>query len=120
MADLKGVFSRLSDNWATPKALLAALDAEFGFDDDPCPLRDTLGLLRPWGRRVFVNPPYSDIARFFLKARGEMIAGRTDLAVFLIPSRTDTRYWHTYVWDEHTHTEGRRELALLEGTPALQ
>ena len=52
-----------SDDWATPKAVYAQLDAEFHFDDDPCPLGGADqgdGLLRAWGKHVYMNPPYSD------------------------------------------------------------
>ena len=44
-----------SDNWATPKELYDKLDAEFGFDFDPCPLNtgeitpEKDGLLIEWG-----------------------------------------------------------------------
>ena len=31
-----------SDNWSTPKWFYDKLDTEFGFDYDPCPLRDGL------------------------------------------------------------------------------
>ncbi len=54
-----------SDNWETPGWLYDELDAEFGFDFDPCPIcfdeitPDKDGLLIAWGERNFVNPPYS-------------------------------------------------------------
>ena len=32
------MFSSASDRWATPRELYAALDREFGFNFDPCPL----------------------------------------------------------------------------------
>lgn len=42
-----------SDDWATPKDFYDKLDAEFGFDFDPCPLScDTEkfdGLVADWG-----------------------------------------------------------------------
>ena len=31
-------FSSASEEWATPAGVYAALDAEFHFDFDPCPL----------------------------------------------------------------------------------
>lgn len=33
----KGLFTSERQNWKTPKAFYQALDAEFGFDFDPCP-----------------------------------------------------------------------------------
>lgn len=37
---------------------------------------------------MFCNPPYSDIRPWLSKAR------EAALAVFLVPARTDTRWWH--------------------------
>ena len=88
------LFLRSSIEWATPPGLLNRLSEEFGFDDDPCPPGALDGLARPWGRRVFCNPPYSRTAEFLEKGCVEIAAGRTDVAVFLIPARTDTGWFH--------------------------
>ena len=91
-------FSSATDQWATPKAVYDALDAEFHFDFDPCPLRDEPefdGLEIDWGNTNFVNPPYSQIAKWCEKAYYEACKGKT--VVMLIPSRTDTRWWHNFV-----------------------
>lgn len=89
-------FKSERQNWKTPKAFYQALDAEFKFDDDPCPTNHKEdGLTRPWGNRSFVNPPYKDCAKWLEKGFTEFQRGKT--VVFLIPSRTDTRYWHDYV-----------------------
>ena len=87
-------FSSASDRWATPRHVYAALDAEFHFDFDPCPLdgnADGLAtLFCDWtGKRAFVNPPYGPGMSEWLQ-RGLT----ADLAVFLIPARTDTRWFH--------------------------
>lgn len=84
-------FSSATDAWSTPTDVYAALDAEFDFNFDPCPLGGTVDgtstLFVPWaGKRVFCNPPYGPGVRQFLERAVE-----ADLAVFLIPSRTDTR-----------------------------
>lgn len=89
------LFSSASDEWATPKATYDALHSEFGFQDDPCPLGgDSNGLMREWKSPCFVNPPYSDIGPWMEKAALEAAAGKT--VVLLVPSRTDTRWWHEY------------------------
>lgn len=47
--------------WLTPPGVYAALNAEFGFDFDPCPYPRPEGydaLAAPWGRMNFVNPPF--------------------------------------------------------------
>lgn len=67
-----------SDNWATPEAFYDALDAEFHFDFDPCPLHaDFNGLATPWGKRNFINPPYSRKLKeeFVIKAVRESQGG---------------------------------------------
>jgi len=79
------------DHCATPEWLYKALDAEFRFDLDPCPLtvspqRD--GLALDWtGRRVFCNPPYSKIEPWVQKAFDSQA-----LTVFLVPGRIDAKW----------------------------
>jgi len=91
----RALFSSASDNWSTPKDVYEALDREFSFNDDPCPLGGEGGLDREWGSSTFVNPPYSEIKDWCKKAYEEWKKGKT--VVMLIPSRTDTRYWHDYI-----------------------
>jgi hypothetical protein len=89
------LFSSAKEKWATPPDVYAALDAEFGFTLDPCPIEwapetHENGLSRSWaGHRVYCNPPYGPaIGAWLGKAR------EADLAVYLLPARTDTRWWH--------------------------
>lgn len=100
-------FSSRTDEWATPRAMFAALDAEFGFDLDPCASAENAtcaryftkaddGLRHPWRGVVFMNPPYGDeIARWVRKAYDEAQDG--SVVVALVPARTDTAWWHDYV-----------------------
>ena len=84
--------SRKTDNWQTPRWLYKELNDEFKFDFDPCPLNSTFdGLESKWGKRNFVNPPYSNVKGFLQKAHLEMEIGNADLCVFLTFSNTDTR-----------------------------
>ena len=90
------MFSSATDNWSTPKDVYRTLDAEFCFDFDPCPLHaDFDGLSLEWGGVNFVNPPYSQIKAWCKKSYEEWKKGKT--VVMLIPSRTDTKYWHDYI-----------------------
>ena len=90
------VFSSATVEWGTPEGVYQALNAEFAFDFDPCPLggdQDGLAtLFAPWtGRHVFINPPYRKIAPWLERAH------EAEVAVFLIPARTDTRWFHSIV-----------------------
>ncbi|TXH52328.1 MAG: adenine methyltransferase [Desulfurellales bacterium] len=85
----------LRQTWRTPKAFYQALDSEFCFDFDPCPPNPTFdGLSVEWGVSTYVNPPFKGIEKWVAKGLAEAQKGKT--VVFLIPSRTDTRYWHDY------------------------
>jgi len=90
-------FMSLRSDWKTPIKLYEELDKEFNFDFDPCPLNPTFdGLSIPWGKRNFVNPPYGrQITAWIKRGFEESQAGK--LVVFLIPSRTDTKWWHDFI-----------------------
>ena len=112
-------FSSATPSHATPKALYADLDAEFHFDFDPCPLRDAPsfdGKALSWtARRVFCNPPYGrTVGEWLAKAR------EAELAVYLLPARTDTAWWHDHALqaDEIRFIRGRlRFSGLQKGAP---
>lgn len=97
-----------SDDWATPPAIFDPLNKEFKFTLDVCataentkckrflgPSMDALAL--PWRGRCFMNPPFSQVADFCKKAFEESRAGRC-LVVGLLAARTDTRYFHDYIY----------------------
>ena len=90
-------FSSQRLDWKTPKAVYQVLDAEFRFDYDPCPIKPTFdGLESTWGKSNFVNPPYGRlIGKWLLKGFLEWQLNKKTV-VFLIPSRTDTKWWHDY------------------------
>jgi hypothetical protein len=86
-----------NNNYGTPEYLYNALDMEFGFDDfDPCPLNsdwnplDSVdGLTLDWNnRRIFCNPPWSEITPWVDKAYAS-----NALTVFLLPARTSTQWF---------------------------
>ena len=102
-------FMSVRDTWKTPRHVYDQLHAEFGFDFDPCPPNPEFdGLSVNWGKSNFVNPPYGNvIGEWLAKARAEQANGKG--SVFLIPSRTDTRWWHNHVMkaDEIRFIKGR-------------
>jgi hypothetical protein len=88
----------VNNDWETPDWLYKELDDEFKFDFDPCPLNaDFDGLVIPWGKSNFVNPPYSrDLKpKFIQKAYEEYLLGKT--CVLLIPSATGTKQFHEII-----------------------
>lgn len=91
------LFKSQTVEWPTPAAVYDALNAEFQFDFDPCPLGgsdDGLAtLFCSWaGKRVFCNPPYGPGMEKWLQRGLDAV-----VAVFLIPARTDTRWFHEWV-----------------------
>ena len=91
-----GMYSSLTPHWATPQSVYDELDAEFHFTLDPCPLDPTFdGLNIDWTGTVFVNPPYGNEGKKWV-AKGWQSAQQGATVVMLLPSRTDTRWWHDY------------------------
>ena len=97
--------------WPTPDYIFQLLDREYGpFTLDPCATPENAktakfftqednGLSRSWaGERVFMNPPYG-------RSMGEWMRKASSgeaYTVCLVPARTDTKWWHTYVGDGRT------------------
>ena len=98
----KTLFSKATDNWSTPTDFYKELDREFNFDSDPCPLNadfDSLVDSTLWVGSVFINPPYSNIKGFLEKGLSELEKGRAKTLVYLIPARTDTKWFHQYIYE---------------------
>ena len=90
--------TRESDHYATPKKFYKKLNKEFDFDYDPCPLRSEVdGILTKWEGNIYINPPYSNIEPFISKGIEELRKGNADKLVYLIPIRSDTKYWHNLI-----------------------
>lgn len=113
-------FSSQRLDWSTPQGVFDELDAEFGFTLDVCATHENAkcdrfftkgddGLAQRWIHETcWMNPPYGrEIGAWMRKAYGESLRGAT--VVCLIPSRTDTRWWHDYVMraDEIRFIKGR-------------
>lgn len=93
----RALFKSASVEWGTPPDLRAALDQEFHFTFDPC-APDSIwdGTFISWvGQRVFCNPPYSGGKRGMIEKW--LVKGReAELAVYLLPARTDNAWFHDY------------------------
>ena len=95
--------------WGTPQDFFDKLNDEFNFDLDPCAVKETAkckkyftpeidGLQQSWdGFRVFCNPPYGSEIKHWIKKASEARGG---VVVMLIPARTDTRYFHDYIYQK--------------------
>tara|TARA_R100001591_G_C4227173_1_gene150854 strand:+ start:91 stop:519 length:429 start_codon:yes stop_codon:yes gene_type:complete len=106
-ADL--MFSSKTDMWATPQDVFDKLNEEFNFNTDVCASSTNAkcshyyteqdnGLLQDWKGTCFMNPPYGrTIGQWVSKAYKESTKGAT--IVCLLPSRTDTRWWHDNIID---------------------
>ena len=113
------MFSSKDDSWETPPSLFNILDMEFNFTLDPCCTKQTAkckkfftkeedGLIQDWSKDiVFVNPPYGrEIGKWVEKSYNESKKGAK--VVMLIPSRTDTKWFHDFIYN-------KAEIRFLKG-----
>lgn len=117
MPQLNVHFSSRQQDWSTPREFFDELNAIFHFDLDACAdacnakcsryfTKEQNALNQRWKGTVFMNPPYGrEIAAFMRKAYEESLLGAT--VVCLVPSRTDTEWWHRYA--------KRGQIILLRG-----
>jgi len=99
-------FSSETDEWPTPQDFFDRLNEEFHFELDVCATHENAkcpryftrrenGLLQQWTGVCWMNPPYGrEIGQWVKKAYESALGGAT--VVCLLPSRTDTAWWHDY------------------------
>ncbi|MDE7194577.1 MAG: phage N-6-adenine-methyltransferase [Oscillospiraceae bacterium] len=107
--------------WCTPQSFFDNLNEEFHFVLDAaataktakCPMYftpETDGLSQSWDRggAVFCNPPYGrEISKWVKKAYAETARTKNPI-VMLLPARTDTAYFHDYIY-------GKAEIRFIRG-----
>ena len=113
------MMSSNTPEWATPQDLFNKLDGEFHFTLDPCATKENAkcayfftkeddGLSKNWGKeKVFMNPPYGKVIGEWVKyAWQSWLGGAT--VVCLLPARTDTKWFHEYIY-------GQAEIRFIKG-----
>lgn len=102
----QGMMTSNSPEWATPQPFFDTYNREFAFDLDVCarpenakcqryftPEQD--GLSQEWRGTCWMNPPYGrEIGKWVKKAYETALRG--GCVVCLLPSRTDTAWFHNY------------------------
>jgi len=106
MANIKACMSSKKMDWETPQDFFDELDKEFHFVLDVCASKDNKkcdiyidsdSLRRDWTKITkgwkWMNPPYGrEIGKWIKKASEER------KVVALIPARTDTKYFHEFIY----------------------
>jgi len=97
-----------TNHWGTPDNLYDKWNTIYHFGKfDPCPLMAEFnGLILPWTKRVFCNPPYSDITPWLQKAYFELSWGHSDLIVLLLPNNSDVGWYQNYI-------EGKADIVTI-------
>ena len=102
-------FSSKTNEWSTPQEFFDQLNAEFNFTLDPSSTKKNAkcgkfyteeenGLIQSWDNEiVFCNPPYGRTLKDWVKKASESQGG---VVVMLIPARTDTQYFHKYIYQK--------------------
>jgi site-specific DNA-methyltransferase (adenine-specific) len=106
------MFSSETDLWSTPQYFFDRLNREFNFNLDPCAneenhkcdkyfTKEQDGLKQDWqGHTVFCNPPYGKVLKQWVKKCYEESLKLNTKVVMLIPARTDTSYFHDYIYNK--------------------
>jgi phage N-6-adenine-methyltransferase len=114
------MFSRKEDTWETPQDFYDRLDAEFNFTLDPSCAIETAkckkfytmaedGLKQSWeGETVYCNPPYGRVIADWVKKAYEESRKPNTTVVMLLPARTDTKWFHGYIY-------GKAEVRFIKG-----
>lgn len=112
------MFSSKTDQWETPQDFFDQLNLEFHFTLDVCALPENSkccnyytpamdGLTMPWFGVCWCNPPYGrKIGQWVRRAFYSSLCGST--VVMLLPARTDTRWFHDYIY-------GKAEIRFIKG-----
>lgn len=102
----KGLLTSDTVEWETPQTFFDEFNKQFHFTLDVCATSSNAkcekyftkkenGLMQTWSGVCWMNPPYGpEIVDWMKKAYESSLRGTT--VVCLVPSRTDTEWWHDY------------------------
>lgn len=113
------MFSSATDLWATPQDFFDKLNEEFNFTVDVCATKENAkcalfytkeqdGLKQKWEGVIWCNPPYGrEIGKWVSKAFYSSKLNNSTI-VMLLPARTDTKWFHDYIY-------GKSEIRFIKG-----
>lgn len=114
------MFSSKKVEWETPQDFFDKLNEEFSFTLDAAALPENAkckyyytpensGLHKEWNGSVWCNPPYGrkETGEWVKKAYEEHLRG-CETIVMLLPARTDTKWFHEYIY-------GKAEIRFVKG-----
>ncbi len=121
MAEFKTKFSSIRQDWETPESIFEPLNEEFGFTLDVCATPNNAkcqkyftiidnGLLQQWSGVCWMNPPFGKQGKWVAKAYQSAQEGAT--VVCLLPSRTNTNWWHDCCM--------KGEIRFIQGRPIFK
>lgn len=98
------------DDWETPASIFDPLDREFEFTLDVAATAETAkcseffslersAFENDWHGNCWMNPEYGRELPTWMDRAVEQVQHNADLVVCLVPSRTDTRWWHRVVFE---------------------
>lgn len=106
------LFSSEKEDWETPKEVFDVLNKTFDFTLDPCASKENHkckkyytkeqdGLKQSWkDEKVFCNPPYGRELYKWVKKCADEADNNKALVVLLCPARTDTKWFHEFIWQK--------------------
>lgn len=123
MAKFDTKFDSKRQDWETPDEIFKPLEKEFGINLDVCATRENSkcelfcdkeidGLKQDWSiaHACWMNPPFGEQGKWVKKAFEESRRGAT--VVCLLPSRTNTNWWHDYCM--------KGEIRFIRGRPKFK
>ena len=98
----KGIMSSDSNEWYTPNYIVAFIESEYGkINIDPCAASTT-----SIGEVNWVKKSYKEQQKY------------NNIVILLIPARTDTTYWHWWIFPHYSEIyflKGRIKFETTEG-----